>query len=144
MKIMKTIMNINIKKILLYNNINYNMTTTICNNTSTLSLEQRLSEASKIKKKYPDKIPVIINKSSMCNNLDDIDRNKYLIPHDLCVGQLSHIVKKRLNIDSTTAIFLFCNNNILNSSNTINELHNLYKNADGFLYIEYTSENTFG
>lgn len=112
--------------------------------TSPTSLEQRLSEASKIKKKYPDKIPVIIKKSSMCNNLNEIDRNKYLIPHDLCIGQLSYIVKKRLNIDSTTAIFLFCNNTILNSSNTINELYNQQKNSDGFLYIEYTSENTFG
>jgi len=33
--------------------------------TSPTSLEQRLSEASKIKKKYPDKIPVII-KNHLC------------------------------------------------------------------------------
>jgi len=108
------------------------------------SLEHRLEEASKIKKKYPDKIPVIINKSTMCNTLENIDRNKYLIPDNLLIGQLVHIVKKRMHLDANAAIFLFCNNNIISASNTIGELYNLQKDTDGFLYIEYTSENTFG
>ncbi len=114
------------------------------NNLKSVSLEQRLEEASKIKKKHPDKIPVIISKSSMCQTLEDIDRNKYLMPPNLQVGQLSYIIKKRLNIDATVGIFIFINNNILNSSSTIEELYNKYKEQDGFLYIEYTSENTFG
>ena len=108
------------------------------------TLEYRLEESSKITKKYPDKIPVIIEKSDMCTTLDDIDRNKYLVPYDLVIGQLVYIVKKRINIDPTEAIFLFCNNNIITSSTTVGELYNNYKNSDGFLYIEYTAENTFG
>lgn len=108
------------------------------------TIEVRLDEASKIIKKYPDKIPVIIQKSSMDKSLPVIDRNKYLIPRELLVGQLVHIVKKRIHITAEQAIFLFCNNNIITSGTTIGELYNNYKDSDGFLYIDYTSENTFG
>ena len=71
------------------------------------TIEVRLDEASKIIKKYPDKIPVIIQKSSMDKSLPVIDRNKYLIPRELVVGQLVHIVKKRIHITAEQAIFLF-------------------------------------
>ena len=112
--------------------------------TDSTTLEFRLEEASKIKKKYPDKIPVIISKSEMCKSLEKINRNKYLIPHDLLVGQLMYIVKKKISLEPHKAIFLFCNNNIISTSTTVGEIYNKNQNQDGFLYVEYTSENTFG
>tara|TARA_Y100000389_G_C17421902_1_gene497206 strand:- start:123 stop:467 length:345 start_codon:yes stop_codon:yes gene_type:complete len=108
------------------------------------SLDERLSESAKIKKKYPDKIPVIIKKSSIDKNLKEIDREKYLIPFTLLISQLHYIVRKKININAEQAIYLFCNNKLISTSETIGNIYNKNKNEDGFLYIEYTAENTFG
>jgi len=111
---------------------------------STKTLDERLSESAKIKKKYPDKIPVIIKKSSIEKNLQEIDREKYLIPFNLLVSQLHYIIRKRININAEKAIYLFCNNKLISTSDTVGNVYNINKNEDGFLYIEYTAENTFG
>jgi GABA(A) receptor-associated protein len=42
------------------------------------------------------------------------------------------------------AVFLFINNNIHNSSRLLSNIYETDKDIDGFLYITYTSENTFG
>lgn len=107
-------------------------------------LESRLNEAYRVKLKHPDKIPIIITKSDKCNKLGDIDRNKYLVANNLLCSQLIYIIKKRINIKEYEAIFILCDTNIISPSNTIEELYHKYKDSDGFLYIQYTSENTFG
>ena len=111
---------------------------------SDKTLDERLTESAKIKKKYPDKIPVIIKKSSIDKLLGEIDREKYLIPFDLMVSQLHYIIRKRINLTSEKAIYLFCNNKLISTSESVGNIYNTNKNEDGFLYIEYTSENTFG
>jgi len=108
------------------------------------TLDERLNESAKIKKKYPDKIPVIIKKSTLEKTLQEIDREKYLIPYDLLVSQLHYIIRKRININPEKAIYLFCNNKLISTSETVSNIYNTDKNEDGFLYIEYTAENTFG
>ena len=40
--------------------------------------------------------------------LPDIDKNKYLVPKDLTIGQFSYVIRKTKN-NTRTAIFLFCN-----------------------------------
>ena len=42
------------------------------------------------------------------------------------------------------AIFVFCKNILPPTSQLINDLYNNSKDDDGFLYIIYASENTFG
>ena len=105
--------------------------------------EQRQSEYKRIINKYPDRIPCILERSG--KNIPLVNKTKYLIPRDLTVGQFIYVVRKRLKLDSSLAIFLFFNDNILvNSSETINYCYLNYKDDDGFLYIKYSGENTFG
>ena len=109
-------------------------------------LEQRLNEASIIKSKYPDRIPVYVHRSEQANRIiSDIDKNKYLVPNELSVGQFMNVIRKRLGMNNHSIALFFITNNIIPKMNIQMEtLYNEQKEEDGFLYILYTGENTFG
>ena len=50
--------------------------------------EKRQKESAKVLVKYPDKIPVIVERSSN-SNMPDIDKHKYIIPKDFVVSKLT-------------------------------------------------------
>lgn len=108
------------------------------------SFEKRKDESTRIKEKYPDKIPIIIERGDI-SDLPNMDKQKILIQKDLTIGQFLFIVRKKINIDSTQALFLFINNTHIPSSNsTIAEAYNKHMDKDGFLYITYNSQQAFG
>lgn len=110
------------------------------------TFEDRLKESEEIIKKYPSRIPLIVEKLSNKNDniIPNIDKNKYLVPEDLTVGQLIYVVKKRIKMTPEKAIFIFCNDKLLNSSLNMRQVYNENKDKDGFLYIIYSGESTFG
>jgi GABA(A) receptor-associated protein len=108
------------------------------------SFEHRKAEAARIRAKYVDRIPVICEKDKRSIILE-IDRTKFLIPVDLTVGQFSYVIRKRIKLQPEKAIFLFVNGNTIPpTAAMINQIYKEYKDEDGFLYITYASENTFG
>ena len=109
----------------------------------TQPLEVRTIEALRMLEKYPDRIPVIIEKN-ISSRIENIDKRKFLVPTDLTFGQLMIVVRKRINISKEKAIFLFCKGTIPSSSTLVSEIYKMYKDDDGFLYLEYSGENTFG
>tara|TARA_Y100001958_G_C21239591_1_gene566877 strand:- start:1401 stop:1745 length:345 start_codon:yes stop_codon:yes gene_type:complete len=102
----------------------------------------RINESKKILEKYPDKIPLIVEKSKNCEY--DIDKNKYLVPKDIKMQQLIFIIRKRIKIKDSESIFIYVNNVLPPSSSYISEIYDNNKDDDGFLYINYSTENTFG
>ena len=109
----------------------------------TKSFEERLSESDKVLKKYPERIPVIVE--PLIKDIVNIDKNKYLVPNDLTIGQFLYVIRKRINLNSEEALYCFVGNNILPStSSTVSTIYKDYKDEDGFLYIIYCSENAFG
>jgi len=106
-------------------------------------LEQRKSEAEKIRTKYPDRIPVVVERVAN-SHIADIDKRKFLVPNDISVAQFMWIIRKRIQLPSEKAIFLFVNKTIPQSSSTMGQVYNTFKDEDGFLYIAYSGENTFG
>ena len=107
------------------------------------SFEKRKNESKHIRLKYPDRIPIICEKGKD-NNIKDIDKNKYLVPADLTVGQFIYIIRKRIKMNAEQSLFLFINNKIPPTSTTISMMYDENKDEDGFMYIVYTGENTFG
>ena len=105
--------------------------------------DHRKKESDRIMKKYPDRIPCILERTG--NNIPLINKTKYLVPKDLTMGQYMHVIRKRLKLDPSIGIFLFLNNSVLvNSSESMKSCYENYKDDDGFLYIHYSGENTFG
>ena len=109
------------------------------------SLHDRYNESRKILEKYPDRVPIICERSlSTSRDCPYIDKNKYLVPRDLTIGQFIYVIRKRMHLQPEKAVFLFINGIIPSSTNMLGELYEYYKDSDGFLYISYSFENTFG
>ncbi|XP_029289413.1 gamma-aminobutyric acid receptor-associated protein-like 2 isoform X1 [Cottoperca gobio] len=79
------------------------------------SLEHRCVESAKICNKYPDRVPVIVEKVSG-SQIVDIDKRKYLVPSDITVAQFMWIIRKRIQLPSEKAIFLFVDKTVPQSS----------------------------
>lgn len=107
------------------------------------SFEDRISESEKIKKKYNDRIPVIVEPSKQ-SRLNKIDKTKFLVPEDLTVGNFLSVIRKRIKLTSEQALFIFVNNVLPCTSQTMGTIYDQHKDEDGFLYLVYTEENTFG
>jgi len=112
----------------------------------TKTFEERAKESEEIIKKYPNRVPLIVQKLDNKNDniIPNIDKNKYLVPDDLTVGQLIYVVKKRINMTPEKAIFIFCNNKLLSASLNMRQVYDEHKDKDGFVYIIYSGESTFG
>ena len=57
--------------------------------------DKRRSEGEKIRAKYSDRIPVIVEKAPK-SRLRDVDKKKYLVPSELTLGQFYFLIRKRL------------------------------------------------
>ncbi|KAF6077548.1 GABA type A receptor associated protein like 2 [Phyllostomus discolor] len=106
-------------------------------------VQHRCVESAKIRAKYPDRVPVIVEKVSG-SQIVDIDKRKYLVPSDITVAQFMWIIRKRIQLPSEKAIFLFVDKTVPQSSLTMGQLYEKEKDEDGFLYVAYSGENTFG
>ena len=54
------------------------------------------------------------------------------------------IIRKRIDLAPEKAIFLFVDRIVPQSSWTMGELYNSHRGKDGFLYVAYSGESTFG
>ena len=108
-----------------------------------VTTEKRKSEAERIRSKYPDRVPVICEKADR-SDIPDIDKKKYLVPADLTVGQLHYVIRKRIKLAPEKALFLFCSNSIPPNAALMSTVYEEQKDEDGFLYIQYSGESTFG
>lgn len=107
------------------------------------TLDKREQESERIKRKYPDRVPVIVEKIWK-SHIGDIDKHKYLVPADLTVGQFVYIIRRRLKLEPEKAIFIFVNNSIPATGTLMSLLYKENKDKDGFLYVSYSGESTFG
>uniref|UniRef100_K3W768 Autophagy-related protein n=1 Tax=Globisporangium ultimum (strain ATCC 200006 / CBS 805.95 / DAOM BR144) TaxID=431595 RepID=K3W768_GLOUD len=106
-------------------------------------MHKRQVEAQRIRSKYPDRIPVICEKADR-SDIPDIDKKKYLVPADLTVGQFVYVIRKRIKLSPEKAIFIFINNVLPPTAALMSNIYEEQKDVDGFLYITYSGENTFG
>ncbi|XP_020247654.1 autophagy-related protein 8f-like [Asparagus officinalis] len=106
-------------------------------------LEKRKLESAKIRDKHPERLPVIVEKAGK-SDIPNIDRRKFLVPGELNLGQFSYVIRKRINLSAEKAIFLFIDDILPTTGALMSALYEEHKDEDGFLYIVYSGENTFG
>lgn len=108
---------------------------------SEKTFDERLLYSTRLQYKFSDRVPVIIESSGNVKNLDKI---KYLVPKSLAVSEIMFIIRKNIKMDSNKAIFIFVNNLLIPMNQNMGEIYYTHKESDGFLYIKYSCENTFG
>jgi GABA(A) receptor-associated protein len=104
--------------------------------------EKRLNESSTITEKYPERVPIICER--ICKNVPELNRKKYLCPRDLSFANFMYVIRKRMKLESEKALYLFVNDKMIPCSKVLGEIYEKEKNKDGFLYIRYGGETTFG
>merc|ERR1711870_48407 len=101
----------------------------------TVPFEQRAAEASRIKTKYPDRIPVICEKAPR-SDLPDIDKKKFLVPGTMLCGEFKYIIHKHINRSASSAIasdqtiYLFVNSTSPKTGALMSEMYEKYKAED--------------
>ena len=76
--------------------------------------------------------------------MPQIDKNKFLVPGDLTVSQFVFVVRKRLALGAEQSLFLFCAGTLPTTGTLLRELYATYADPDGFIYLLYTAESSFG
>ncbi|XP_067901587.1 microtubule-associated proteins 1A/1B light chain 3C-like [Heterodontus francisci] len=105
----------------------------------------RKEESALIRSKYPQKIPVIVERYPGERHLNSLDRIKFLVPQDVIVSHFITIIRNRLALSPNQAFYLVVKNrSVSNMYATIAELDQEFKDSDGFLYISYASQEMFG
>lgn len=99
------------------------------------SFEKRLNDAENALKKFPDRVPIIVERRQFPslnpfykNKKDHVDlkNDKYLVPKDLTVGQFLSLIRKNLNLRADEALYLFINNNIPLFTSTLGSIYEVF------------------
>lgn len=106
--------------------------------------DKRRKDNLKVLGKYTDRIPVGVFRHGKERLLPCLINNKYLVPNDMFVGQFLYCIRRKLEVNSKKAIFIFCGEYLPPTNMLMIELYNEEKNEDLMLYLEYIGENTFG
>lgn len=106
--------------------------------------QNRINECCKIKRKYPNRIPIICEKDPKCKLVSDLKKIKYLAPLDISIGQFMHVIRKQLRLRESQSIYFKIDNMIPPCTVLMQNLYDVYSDEDGYLYISYIGENTFG
>lgn len=98
-------------------------------------------------KKYDDRLPIIINRDPNAPaSVPTLEKKKYLVPHGLTVGSLMVTIRSKTALPEHKTIQLITKDENYQPSapETMSDLHEKYKSADGFLYFIYKVEDGYG
>ena len=132
-----------------------------------VSFEDRVKEAEDSKSRYPNKVPLVIERHKSEKYLPDMDKVnigdfdlsltfcfdqiKWLVPQEMSLAQLSGVIKQRLELppQADQQLFLLIQSPDLGPSlpsllTSVSSLHSSYSNTDGFLYLHYSSQEAYG
>lgn len=107
-------------------------------------LENRRKQSAELLSKYPNKVPVILEKDPK-SNINEINKKKFLCPNRQTIAHFNAIIRGSAELDPTEALFLLINgNNSVIGDISMGEIYEKNKDEDGFLYIVYSSELAWG
>ena len=116
----------------------------------TFKFKQEISEAERIKqseeiiKKYPESIPLIVEKHPN-SRLMPLSQKKFLMTSSLRAYHLTLLIRKKMSLNKADAIYLFINGKeLLKTDTQLSEAYKKYKDKDGFLYVFYHEYSSFG
>lgn len=107
------------------------------------TFDMRAAESARVRAKFPDRYPIIVEKAGN-TDVPDIDKHKFLVPGNMTMGQFMYVIRQRLRLLPEKALFIFVNDTFVQSSMLIKEIYARYVDYDGFVYMIYMGETTFG
>ena len=112
-----------------------------------LSFEVRCAESARVRTKFPSRVAVIVEPGPGAEGLavtTEAKKRKYLVPNDMTVGQFIYTLRKRFSLPPEKAIFVFIDKVLPPTAELMSVLDAKHRDKDGFMYLTYAAENTFG
>ncbi|XP_005817017.1 microtubule-associated proteins 1A/1B light chain 3C-like [Xiphophorus maculatus] len=108
-------------------------------------LATRKDEVCTIRSKFPNKLPVIVERYVREKSLPLLDKTKFLVPFELTLGQFLCLLRNKIALDQTQTLFLLVAERSMSCmSSSMRDIYSRFRDADGFLYITYASQEAFG
>ncbi|XP_038142530.1 microtubule-associated proteins 1A/1B light chain 3C [Cyprinodon tularosa] len=108
-------------------------------------LATRKDEVCNIRSKFPNKLPVIVERYVREKNLPLLDKTKFLVPFELTLSQFLCLLRNKIALDQTQTLFLLVGGKSMSCmSSSMGEIYSHFRDSDGFLYITYASQEVFG
>lgn len=110
----------------------------------------RKTESERVMKKYDNKLALVAEPIKGDRYMEKYAnkhnaKNKYLVGYDLTLAQFHTVIRKRLHLSFNDSIFIYCKDKTLPyTSQTMGQIYKEQASEDGFLYLFYGSESTFG
>ena len=120
-----------------------------CSYKRTTPFDKRCSVSQTIRDQYPRRIPVILERAPTANKrtTPTVTQQKFLVPDEFTVGQFLAQVRRIATptLAKEHAIFLFVGTGVLPPAVALmSQIYDRFRDEDGFLYVRYSGENTFG
>ncbi|XP_067244859.1 microtubule-associated proteins 1A/1B light chain 3C [Chanodichthys erythropterus] len=108
-------------------------------------LATRKDEVCNIRSKFPNKLPVIVERYLQEKKLPLLDKTKFLVPNELTLGQFLSLLRSKIALEASQALYLLISGrNMSCLSTSMGEVYSQFRDPDGFLYITYASQDMFG
>jgi len=110
-----------------------------------ISFQERLEQSERLRQKYPDKIPIICEKNKNEKRINKMEKTKFLVNSAMTSGHFLAVIRSKIKLENHVALFIFYGNSeLVSNSELLSDVYLKLKDRDGFLYANYSSENTFG
>lgn len=73
-----------------------------------------------------------------------METRRLCVPPGITIAQLTYLLRRRMGLAPEEALFIFAGSSVLSSNTLLSVVYERHKDPDGFLYIKYSGENTFG
>ncbi|XP_067313394.1 microtubule-associated proteins 1A/1B light chain 3C [Pseudorasbora parva] len=108
-------------------------------------LATRKDEVCTIRSKFPNKLPVIVERYLREKKLPLLDKTKFLVPNELTLGQFLSLLRSKIVLETSQALYLLISGKNMSCLSTcMGEVYSQFRDPDGFLYITYASQDMFG
>lgn len=116
----------------------------------SFTFDERAAEASSVRKKYPDRVPVVVELGAAEKTLPPLTKNKYLVPLEMKMGEFMYTIRQKMKLSSKAALFMLTGGQTAHRgslpcpTDLLVTTYNKFKSNDGFLYFELHAESVFG
>jgi len=107
------------------------------------SFEIRKNESERIMIKHKDRIPCIVQKAPH-SKLMAHKKIKYLVASTSPMSDIIYFLRKSVKLETHQSLFFMINDTLVATSSIMGQIYQDMKSKDGFLYIYYSEESTFG
>jgi hypothetical protein len=118
------------------------------NYKNTTPLKERIEKSNMLLKKYfPGRVPVILQKYNNSDDMPELKQTKFLVPSEFTYSEFMLLIRNKFKIlNETKALYLITETgSILSASDLMSSVYDCNKDPiDHFLYLFYCTENTFG